>query len=391
MSVTNTTVIICARNAERTISRAIDSALAQGSPPILLVDDYSEDATARIALEVGGKAISVVRPSEKLGLGNARNVGIHNVKTKYAVWLDADDMLLPGRLDSLEASLASGADVVFDAAELVDGSTQESIRQLPMPEFMLEPGGIVRLFERNYLPGPAWPGVRVAFARDLGYDTELPTGEDIDFNLRAIAAGGRFRLLAQTGYRQFHYPDSLSRDLELQRSAVRTVLEKHSYEQVRRLFANAGHKPRIADWALCSMALFRSDFGSAVTFAREAYPPESVEEAIIDPNGPLPMTEGWRQAFFMGTLDLLLGGSDSERWLDRAESLRQTPEGANNLGVAFGRRGDAFEANVHFERALARFPGYRDALLNSRSAVGSFHVTTHPLRWFASRSEYSAD
>jgi len=124
-----------------------------------------------------------------------------------------------------------------------------------MPGFMRAPGAMVRTFERNYLPGPAWPGVNTEFAKRIGYDLGLPTGEDIDFNLRALACEARFEILPSVGYRQYHFPSSLSRDLDLQRAAVATALAKHEYQDVKARFDSTGFSHRMADWALCSMAL----------------------------------------------------------------------------------------------------------------------------------------
>jgi hypothetical protein len=55
-----------------------------------------------------------------------------------------------------------------------------------MLDFMLGLGAMVRTFERNYLPGPAWPAVSTEVAKKVGYVTVLPTGEDLDFNLRLL-------------------------------------------------------------------------------------------------------------------------------------------------------------------------------------------------------------
>ncbi len=388
MSEIQTTVVICARNAALTIARAVESAKRQGQIPIIVVDDGSTDATAAVAVEAGQGAVTLVRPERKVGLGNARQKGIECVDTKFAMWLDADDELMPGRVAAMEHVLRDGADIVFDEAHLVSSVDNSLIRHLDMPAFMLEPGAMVRNFERNYLPGPAWPAARTQIAKEVGYDAALPTGEDLDFNLRALRLGARFGMSRNIGYRQFAYAHSLSRDLSRQRGAVREVMKKHDYKDVKQLFDRYGFDGRIAFWALCSMAIFREEYVAAARFLKRAFPSGSDANEILEEEGPLPVKEGWKHAFFAGTLELLTGGEGALKWLQLAEEIRETAEGANNLGVAHHRAGNRAKALAHFELADSRLGGYRDALINLQASLTPSQITTHPIRLHPSRSEY---
>ncbi len=389
MSQSQTTVVICARNAASTIARAVESVRCQERVPIIVVDDGSVDDTSVVAVEAGNGLVTIVNPDRKIGLGNARQTGIELIDTEYAMWLDADDALMPGRIEAMERELRSGADIVFDGAELIDSVDNNWIRELTMPDFMLESGAMVRTFERNYLPGPAWPAVRTEVAKNVGYDTALPTGEDIDFNLRALLSSARFKMLPSIGYRQFAYPQSLSRNIELQRGAVKRVMKKHSYAEVGELFSYSGYSERVASWALCSMAIFREEYAKAAMFLGEAFPFGSDPSAILEINGPLPIQEGWKQAFFAGTLELLLEGDGHVKWLELAEVIRPTAEGANNLGVAYHRSGESTKAKNQFELAVSRLKGYRDAKINLERPESPGKITTHPIRVQSSRSEYS--
>lgn len=380
------TVAIAARNAAATVRRAARSAAGAGA--ILLIDDYSEDATASEAKAGAGASLRIVRPQEKLGLGNARQTGLENVDTKYLMWLDADDELLPGRIERMLARLEAGADIVFDAAELRDGETGALVRNLGVPRFLSRPPGLLRLFERNYLPGPAWPALRTELARGVGYDRALPTAEDLDFNLRALKAGARVALLEEVGYCQYAYRRSLSRDLRLQRSSAGRALEKHGYGETAAFLAGEGVDARLIGWTLHSMALFREDFSAAAGFLDAAFPPGCDFAEIREPDGPYAVPSGWLRAFARGTLDLLAGGCDAEGWLEQAVALRPGADALNNSGVARARQGDAAGARARFEAAMRAFPGYLDARLNLQSEAPPQRVTTHPLRQIASRSEY---
>jgi len=384
----NTTVVICARDAGSTIARAVFSARRQGPGPIIVVDDGSTDDTAKNAIEAGRGAVKIVRPRDRAGLGNARQAGIESVETEFAVWLDADDELKAGRVAAMERELEDGVDIVFDEAELIDSVSKKRIRILEMPAFMLKENAMARTFERNYLPGPAWPGVRTELAKKIGYDVALPTGEDLDFNLRAFRSGARFKMTTHVGYRQIAYPESLSRNLSLQRGAVKSVLEKHRYEDVEKLLSRCELGGRTAFWALCSMAIFREDYTAANRYLGKAFPPGSDSHEILERDGPLPVEEGWKRAFFAGTLELLQKRENALRWLQEAEEIRPTPEGANNLGVAYFGSGHRKKAREQFDLALSRMEGYRDAFLNAQTYRPPLQVTTHPIRRHSSRSEY---
>lgn len=386
---TKLTVAICARNAAATIERAVASAVVEGVR-VLLMDDGSEDGTVERVLACFGDRVEIAATPEHRTLGFARACAVGRIETEWLMWLDADDALLPGRCTRLWiAAVKHAYDGVWDAAELVDGLRGGEAKHLPVPSFMLRKGAAVRLFERNWLPGSAWPLLNTSFARSIGYDPDLPAAEDLDFNLRACARGGRLGFRAEVGYRQFAYPNSLSRDLVHQRHWVGEVLRRHAYEAVREYWHAAGFEVPVTLWGLISMALFRGDYESALAFLDEleVLAPLSDTE-VLEPDGPWQLPEQWRRLFQRGTLVLLRNGDgDAIALLRQAEGLFPTAEGANNLGVAWRDSGDEVRAQVCFEQAQTRFPGYLDARLNARSHEER-QVTVMPLRRLDYRSDY---
>lgn len=386
------TTVICARNAAATIARAVRSAVVQGGP-VIVVDDGSSDATAMLAHQAGGDAVSVVRPAASRTLGHARNVGLAAVTTPWLQWLDADDEVQPGRAAYLrDRAAGEGWDGVWDAAELFDGASGRRLHALPMPPFMAHPAAAVRLFERNHVPGPAWPLLRTAAARSLGYDDALPTADDLDFLLRGVCAGRRWGFVTEAGYRQYAYPDSLSRRRAHQRQWVAAVLGKHRYRDVHARYRAAGWPDAVAAWALVSMATFREDWNEALDWLDVLDAASDVPEArgVLEAEGPWPFPEAWRRGFHRGTLVLLRGDSSdvAAHVLERAEQVMPSVEGANNLGVAYARLGRREAAAAAFATALERLPGYADAGANAASATPD-RITTHPLRRIAARADYA--
>lgn len=137
------------------------------------------------------------------------------------------------------------------------------------------------------------------------------------------------------------------------------------------------------------MAIFRDEYGKAALFLQEAFPARSDPGEILELEGTLPIQEGRKQAFSAGILELFLEGEEAVYFLERAERIRPTAEGANNLAVAYHRAGESTRAKNQFQLAVSRLEGYRDALINSETSESPGQITTHQIRMQSSRSEYS--
>lgn len=103
-------IIIPAHNYGRFLRQATESALQQSIKPaqIVIVDDGSTDDTpvvaAQLALE--NTSVRVIRHSRPCGLTCARLSGLQETNTPYVCFLDADDSLSKGYLDSCLKALA---------------------------------------------------------------------------------------------------------------------------------------------------------------------------------------------------------------------------------------------------------------------------------------------
>ena len=88
------TIIIPAYNAERTISRAIDSVLKQdySNIELIVVNDGSIDNTKSICSQFSDNRIRVITQENK-GVSWARNKGLSNSKGKYITFVDSDDWI----------------------------------------------------------------------------------------------------------------------------------------------------------------------------------------------------------------------------------------------------------------------------------------------------------
>lgn len=106
----NISVIIPARNEEKTLPALLDSLEAQTTEPkeILVVDDQSEDRTATIAARPTTRVISAgTRPEGWLGKPWALRTGAMASSGSLLLFLDADVQLRPNAIETLGRALLS--------------------------------------------------------------------------------------------------------------------------------------------------------------------------------------------------------------------------------------------------------------------------------------------
>jgi glycosyltransferase involved in cell wall biosynthesis len=126
-------VIIGVYNGEQYLAEAIESVLAQTYSPVelIVVDDGSEDGTARIIERYGSAARSVYQANA--GMGAARNAGVALAHGRYLAFLDADDRFTQEKLErQMEVfNTDPSVDVVFGhMTEFVSPEVDEEARAL---------------------------------------------------------------------------------------------------------------------------------------------------------------------------------------------------------------------------------------------------------------------
>src|SRR4051812_31471676 len=92
-------VLMPARNAERTIGEALSSTL-RAMPPdaeLIVLDDASSDSTLEIASSTGDRRVVVDSVSENLGVARAAERLLASASGKFIARMDSDDVCLPGR------------------------------------------------------------------------------------------------------------------------------------------------------------------------------------------------------------------------------------------------------------------------------------------------------
>lgn len=92
-------VVIPCRNAEGYVGEAVESALSQTyrDVEVIVVDDGSEDRSQRVIRAFGNRVRLVINTYR--GASAARNAGIKVAQGELVQFLDADDLLFPGKLE----------------------------------------------------------------------------------------------------------------------------------------------------------------------------------------------------------------------------------------------------------------------------------------------------
>lgn len=122
-------IIIPAYNVERYLAACMDSVLAQETKysfHVILVDDGAKDATPAICDRYADDPRVTVIHQANRGLSGARNTGLRELFGRYILFIDSDDLLLPGAIEALlDTAFSNDADLVEGGANYVFDTHQE--------------------------------------------------------------------------------------------------------------------------------------------------------------------------------------------------------------------------------------------------------------------------
>ncbi len=175
-------VVIPCHNQARFLREAIESVLAQtySNYEIVVIDDGSEDNTGEVATDY--PKIRCVR-QENRGLAAARNRGVQETAGKYLVFLDADDRLLPGALETgLECFTANPECAFVFGRHVLIGHGGEFLDETP--PFLAGPDPYEELLRRNSIAMHATVMYTRAVFDSFQFDSTLSACEDYDLYLR---------------------------------------------------------------------------------------------------------------------------------------------------------------------------------------------------------------
>ncbi|WP_316736065.1 glycosyltransferase family 2 protein [Pedobacter aquatilis] len=184
-------VIIPAYNAAHTIEETLDSVFAQTfeNLEVIVVNDGSTDDTLSI-LENYPRSITIIT-TENRGVSSARSLGFANSVGDYIQYLDADDLLMPYKLDQqLNALLAHNADVAYGDWQKFKYENDKFVITETI-ERQIEGDLEIVLFTYFWCP-PAAILYSRRLCQKLCWNENLPVIQDARYFLDAAIAKGEF-------------------------------------------------------------------------------------------------------------------------------------------------------------------------------------------------------
>lgn len=144
LSETKVSIIVTCYNLADYLGACLDSIKQQtySNYECIVVDDCSDDERAEIICRNwGGKKVKYFRTPKNLGLCGALNYGIQrtNIRTRYIINLDADNLLPPNAIKTLVDALDSDRSIhiAYGHLDLIseDGTNQSRSKDFPPAQF----------------------------------------------------------------------------------------------------------------------------------------------------------------------------------------------------------------------------------------------------------------
>lgn len=185
-------VIIPCYNVEAYVARALDSALAQTHRPleIIAVDNNSTDGTLAILRQYEQRypELITVLQEPKQGAPAARNLGLRHAKGEWLQFLDADDVILPGKVGGQVGLVEAGVDYVAGAYESLDlDGTRILIPVMEDPVM-----GVMEGLQGGSTISNLWR--KASIEGVAGWKESLKGGQDIDLMMRLLIRGATVKI-----------------------------------------------------------------------------------------------------------------------------------------------------------------------------------------------------
>lgn len=191
-------VVMPAYNAERFLTEAIDSILAQSLKDfeLIIINDASADLTKEIIMSCRAKdpRIIYLENETNLGVHETLNAGLHQARGEFIARMDADDIAEPQRLEKQVTFLRSNSDAIVCGTflQMID----ETGRVIGKRIYETTDAGI----KKGILRGSPFAHPSVMIRREtlaahaLRYSGAYPYAEDYDLWLRLMSFGKFFNL-----------------------------------------------------------------------------------------------------------------------------------------------------------------------------------------------------
>lgn len=179
-------VIIPLYNKEAIIEQTVKSVLSQSFKDfeLIIVDDGSTDGSYGIVENIHDSRLRLIQ-QENGGPSKARNTGVEHASGEWIVFLDADDELLPGAIETFEklTKLHSEADII-DCGRIIRTGSHDNI--VLDSENGLIDNNFRAWFFYQIAPGAGATVYRKRVVSECPYPVHIRRYEDAEFLFRIL-------------------------------------------------------------------------------------------------------------------------------------------------------------------------------------------------------------
>ena len=201
------TIIIPAYNAAATLSRCLDSIIAQSFTDweAMVVDDGSADSTPAICDEYAAKDSRIrVMHKQNGGVSAARNAALEVAAGQFVAFVDSDDWAGPDYLKNMLETMDEGVDLVVAGATLHQG---DAVIERQCPAVAAGGGDFDALFDGTSLARRTGPWGKlykmdIVKKNGLRFPEDIHMGEDACFLYEYMLHSDSVKLISSADY---HY------------------------------------------------------------------------------------------------------------------------------------------------------------------------------------------
>ena len=369
-------IIVPCFNRGAYIAEAVQSALDQDydNLEIVVVDDGSLDDTGRIVSQIGSSKIRYIR-KEHTGAPDTRNRGIKEARGELILWLDSDDILLPGVIARYvdRISRYPDADVVYGNLETVDkdgAAIGEHLYQDFYGDTFPD-----KMIIGNCLPNPGTLIRKSIYDRFGGYDVEFRRAHDYEFWAR-VSPNIKARHCGQTVLKWRWHDGNISsgtveKDTSYEARITRRLIERHTLQELFPQF----------DWDNETTARAKAFVELGNVFTKwHAYDDAHIyfNKCIESYGAASDETTRANACNGVGNIMLIKGDQGlAVEYFEKSIEVSETERAQFKLGVIYEQLDDIDKAAACFKRVLALNPTHGKAreYLNNfkiRSALAGF-------------------
>lgn len=242
-------IIIPIHNASCHLRSCLNSILSQSykNYEVLMIDDGSKDESFKICKEFAQLDTRFKYYYKKNeGVSSARNVGLQNSTGEWIYFIDADDELYAGALDSLIGGITENIDLIIGSYTIISDDNNQEERDYVLKNQILDSESAIReqLANTIYLGYPWIKLFRASVIRQnrILFDENIFYNEDRLFTIAFIIKSSQYtRYLSDKVYKYFLRASGAISQLQSSFN-YKSLTEFFAYERMASLLSKTNMK-----------------------------------------------------------------------------------------------------------------------------------------------------